>query len=221
MMFAIRAYSDRIAPFMIFVAMIALPRNARAADEAVQTWITGGGVAQIDDNDRIGIDVSYRLRPGNDQLLQRITLDHRIADGVQLGGGFAFVTSRVQKEMRFHQQLIVDLGLLQSRTRLEQRYIDSAAQPAWRLRERIQLDIPLEKQRKWFLLTSAEFFFELHRPSAVQDSELVTTRQLIGLRHVLTPRLGIQLSYMRQHSFPDDRPDEVVHVPWLAIAWRL
>jgi len=221
MMFAIRAYSDRIAPFMIFVTMIALPRNARAADEAVQTWITGGGVAQIDDNDRIGIDVSYRLRPGNDQLLQRITLDHRIADGVQLGGGFAFVTSRVQKEMRFHQQLIVDLGVLQSRTRLEQRYIDSAARPAWRLRERIQLDIPLEKQRKWFLMTSAEFFFELHKPSAVQDSELVTTRQLIGLRHVLTPQLGIQLSYMRQHSFPDDRPNEVVHVPWLAIAWRL
>jgi hypothetical protein len=38
---------------------------------------------------------------------------------------------------------------------------------------------------------------------------------------VLTPRLGMQLSYMRQHSFPDNRPDEVVHVPWLAIAWRL
>jgi len=206
---------------MLTLALLAFPCSVQAARDEGQTWLSTGVVAQIDDNDRVSIEMNYRLRPGNDQLLQRLTIDHRVADGVHLGGGFAFATSRPQKEMRFHQQLVVDLGVLQSRTRLEQRYIDSAARPAWRLRERIQLDIPLERERNWLLVTSAEFFFELHRPSAVKDSELVTTRQLIGLRHVLTPRLGIQLSYMRQHSFPDDRPDEVVHVPWLAIAWRL
>lgn len=217
---AMRPYAY-IPPRMLTLALLAFPCSVQAARDEGQTWLSTGVVAQIDDNDRVSIEMNYRLRPGNDQLLQRLTIDHRVADGVHLGGGFAFATSRPQKEMRFHQQLVVDLGVLQSRTRLEQRYIDSAARPAWRLRERIQLDIPLERERNWLLVTSAEFFFELHRPSAVKDSELVTTRQLIGLRHVLTPRLGIQLSYMRQHSFPDDRPDEVVHVPWLAIAWRL
>jgi len=217
---AMRPYAY-IPPRMLTLALLAFPCSVQAARDEGQTWLSTGVVAQIDDNDRVSIEMNYRLRPGNDQLLQRLTIDHRVADGVHLGGGFAFATSRPQKEMRFHQQLVVDLGVLQSRTRLEQRYIDSAARPAWRLRERIQLDIPLERERNWLLVTSAEFFFELHRPSAVKDSELVTTRQLIGLRHVLTPRLGIQFSYMRQHSSPDDRPDEVVHVPWLAIAWRL
>ena len=63
---------------------------------------------------------------------------------MQIGGGFAYLKSEVDEELRFHQQLTASHGILQSRTRLEQRFFDNADEPIWRLRERIQATVPLD-----------------------------------------------------------------------------
>ena len=197
------------------------PAPAGAATHEVQAWFNESAVAKADDNDTITVDLSQRLRDGGDQFLQRITLDHRVARWAQLGGGFAYIDSPSQKEIRFHQQLTLNKGVWQSRTRVEQRYIDSSSDPSWRLRERIQASIPLEKTRTWGVVASAEFFFNLYRPKAVEDTELVSMRQLIGLHYSVSKKLDAQAGYMRQQTFKDDAPDQVAHIPWITLSWKL
>lgn len=216
MIFAICPY--RIAITLFSLLLIA---PAHAATSEAQGWINESVVAKVDNNDSVTIDASQRLRPEGNQFLQRITLDHQIVKGVQLGGGFAYVDSDSQKEMRFHQQLTLSHGILQSRTRIEQRFIDSSSDPSWRLRERVQATLPLDKVHRWSLVGSAEFFFDLHKPKAVEDTELISSRLLIGMHYALTKKLDAQLGYTFQQTFHDDKPDDIAHIPWLTLTYKL
>lgn len=216
MIFARHPY--RLAIMALSLASVS---PALAATSETQGWINESAVAKVDDNDSVTIDLSQRLRPEGDQFLHRITLDHAIARGIQLGGGFAYIDSDSQKEMRFHQQLTLSHGILQSRTRVEQRFIDSSSDPSWRLRERVQATLPLDKAHGWSLVGSAEFFFDLHKPKAVEDTELVSSRLLIGVHYALAKNLDAQVGYTLQQTFHDDKPDEMAHIPWITLNWKI
>lgn len=203
------------------VVAIGLASPALAATSETQGWINESIAARIDDNDSLTIDFSQRLRSGGDQFLQRITLDHRVAPGVQLGGGFAYVDSDSQKEMRFHQQMTLSSGIWQSRTRLEQRLIDSSSDPSWRLRERIQATVPLEKRHAWALVASSEFFMDLHKPRAVEDTELVSLRLLAAVHYTVSTSLSAQIGYTYQRTFHDSQPDAIAHIPAITLNWKI
>ena len=167
--------------FSILLAAMTLPMIAAPAHAAEDTqfWVSEALTFKADDNDSITLDFSQRARSdadsGGEQSLNRITWDHRIADGVQIGGGFAYLKSEVDQELRFHQQLTASHGILQSRTRLEQRFFDNADEPSWRLRERIQATVPLDADKKWALVGGTELFFQLNRAKASDKTGLAAS----------------------------------------------
>nr|WP_253343826.1 DUF2490 domain-containing protein [Sphingobium sp. OAS761] len=215
----------RILALLCCVSMLALPPAAHAATEDVQAWLSESISIKASDTDTVTIDASQRARSdtssGGEQFLQRVTWDHEIVPKVQIGGGFAYVKSEADQEMRFHQQLTVTHGPLQSRTRLEQRFFDYADNAVWRLRERVQLTIPLNGARTWSAVGAGEAFFNLNRARPGDRTGLATFRLQAGLRRRLSKTLDAQLLYMRQQNIRDGRPDTVNHLPWLSFNWRL
>ena len=213
--------------FSILLAAMTLPMIAAPAHAAEDTqfWVSEALTFKADDNDSITLDFSQRARSdadsGGEQSLNRITWDHRIADGVQIGGGFAYLKSEVDQELRFHQQLTASHGILQSRTRLEQRFFDNADEPSWRLRERIQATVPLDADKKWALVGASEIFFHLNRAKPGDRTGLAVMRLQGGIRRSLSKSVDIQLLYMRQQTFRDNEPDTFNNVPWLSFNWRI
>ena len=197
---------------------------AVAATSETQGWATQSLIAQASDADTIQVDASQRFRrtsSSGDQQTVRILLDHRIATGVLVGGGVGFFRSEPEQEMRLFQQVTLSKGIWLGRTRIEQRFFDTADRASWRLRQRVQAAIPLDAAKKWTLIAATELMFHLNRARPSDKTGLAVIRHQIGLRHPINRALDVQLLYMRQQNFRDDRPDAVAHIPWLTLSWKI
>ncbi|QGP78902.1 DUF2490 domain-containing protein [Sphingobium sp. CAP-1] len=214
-----------LRPYAIMLLTMVTPATAMATDSESQAWLTEQVSIRIDEANILTVDSSQRLRSdgksGGEQFLARIGLDHAIAPHLQLGGGMAYLTSEVDQELRLYQQAIVTSGVWLSRTRLEQRFFSTADDPSWRLRQRMQANVPVDGRKQWTIVAATEFFFHLNRVRPSDKSGLAMMRNQIGLRHPIAKALDAQLLYMRQQNFRDGRPDIVSHIPWLTLSWRL
>ena len=197
---------------------------AAAATEESQAWITESLVVTATPADTITLDLSQRFRrdsSNGEQQTARILIDHRIARGVQIGGGIAFFHSEPEQELRLFQQATFTRGIFLARTRMEQRFFDTADRPSWRLRQRVQASIPLGSSKAPTLIAATEFFFHLNRAKPSDKTGLAVMRQQVGLRQPLGRSLDAQLLYMRQQTFRDNAPDAVAHIPWLTLSWKI
>lgn len=198
---------------------------AGAATEETQAWITEQAILHAGDENIVTIDSSQRIRSdarsGGEQFLARIAIDHKITPALQLGGGIAYLRSEVDQEMRLFQQATLTSGIWTSRTRIEQRFFDNANDASWRLRQRVQAAVPIDRAKRWTVIAATEIFFHLNRARPGDQNGLATMRNQIGLRHPIARTVDAQLLYMRQQNFRDGRPDMVAHIPWLTLSWRL
>lgn len=210
---------------ILAVPTLAAPVSAQAATQDSQLWLGEMVTMKASDADLVTIDTGQRARSdtqsGGEQFLARIAIDHRLAPAVQVGGGFAYFKSEADKELRLFQQLTLTKGILQSRTRMEQRFFDTVDAPVWRLRQRLQASVPIDKAKQWTVVAATEIFFHLNRGRPSDKTGLATMRHQIGLRHPIGKGVDAQLLYMRQQNFRDGRPDVVSHVPWLTLSWRI
>jgi hypothetical protein len=204
---------------------IAIASPAFAATEESQLWMTEMATIRASKADLVTIDSSQRARSdagsGGEQFLARIAIDHRMTSLVQVGGGIAYLKSEVDQELRLFQQVTLGKGMWLARTRMEQRFFDNADTPSWRLRQRVQASVPLDKAKQWTAIVATELFFHLNRARASDKTGLAVMRHQIGLRHPINDHIDAQLLYMRQQSFRDGRPDVVAHIPWLTLSVRM
>lgn len=218
-----RSPRARLLPGLCLLLPLAAP--ARAATQESQFWASEVATFRATAADTITIDSSQRARSdgssGGEQFVARIGLDHAVAPHVQLGGGIAYLESESDKELRLFQQAILAKGIWLSRTRIEQRFFSTAHEASWRLRQRVQAAVPIDRGKRWTVIAATEFFFHLNRARPGDRTGLATMRQQIGLRHPVARALDAQLLYMRQQNFRDGRPDVVSHIPWLTLSWRL
>ncbi|HUD93401.1 MAG TPA: DUF2490 domain-containing protein [Sphingobium sp.] len=196
-----------------------------AATEESQAWMTEHVTIRAGQDNIVSIDSSQRARSdgksGGEQFLARIGIDHRLTPAVQLGGGVAYLKSEIDQEMRLYQQLTLAKGIWLSRTRIEQRFFDNADEASWRLRQRVQASLPIDRAKRWTLVAAGELFFHLNRARPSDKTGLAVMRHQIGVRHPIARAVDAQLLYMRQQNFRDGRPDVVSHIPWLTLSWRL
>ncbi|MCB4859214.1 DUF2490 domain-containing protein [Sphingobium sp. PNB] len=214
-----RHISDALIPVGLLAASPAL-----AASQENQLWTTESLVVQASDADLVSLDLSQRFRQASSnggQQTVRVLIDHRVARAVQIGGGLAFFRSEPEQEMRLFQQVTLTKGIWMSRTRIEQRFFDTADSVSWRLRQRAQASVPLDAAKRWTLIAAAELMFHLNRARPGDKMGLAVMRNQIGLRHPIGRALDAQLLYMRQQTFRESRTDAVAHIPWLTLSWKI
>ena len=213
----------RLLPLAIFASLLASPAAASEADFNI--WL--GQFATINATDEIYVRVEAQERFTNDadrlgQLLLRSLVGYRLNKDVNIGAGYAYIlTDPVGpvelNEHRFYQELNVRLlstkgGVtLDSRTRLEQRTFEEREDTAWRLRNFVQLRVPLSAKNK--LVAYTEPFIDLNETS-VQRGGLSIWRNFIGISVPLVKGIEVVPGYLNQHVFRDgaDRSDHVANV---------
>jgi hypothetical protein len=198
---------------------------ASAAEDDANVWL--GQFATLNASDTVFVRLEAQERFTNDssrlgQLLLRSLVAYRISKAVNLGAGYAFVLTdpvgpAKLNEHRFYQELNIRLlategGVtLDSRTRLEQRTFEAREDTQWRLRQFVQLRVPINENNK--LVAYTEPFVDLDEGS-VQRGGLSVWRNFVGVAIPLTKGVEVVPGYLNQHVFRDgrDRSDHTANV---------
>lgn len=213
----------RILPFALATFAAAAP--AAAAEDDGNVWL--GQFATINATDTVYVRLEAQERFTNDadrlgQLLLRSLVGYRLSKDVNIGAGYAYVRTDpvgpvLLDEHRFYQEVNVRLlttasGVtLDSRTRLEQRTFEERDGTSWRLRQFVQLKVPVGGNTK--LVAYSEPFIDLNE-TQVQRGGLSIWRNFAGVSVPLGKNIEIVPGYLNQHVFRDgrDRSDHTANV---------
>lgn len=207
----------------LFAASVASP--AQATEDDFNVWL--GQFATINATDKAYVRIEAQERFTNDadrlgQLLLRSLVGYRIDKDVNVGAGYAYVRTdpvgpAQLNEHRFYQELNVRLlstegGVtLDSRTRLEQRTFEEREDTSWRLRNFVQLRVPVTQNNK--IVAYTEPFLDLNE-TGVQRGGLSIWRNFVGLSIPLAKNIEVVPGYLNQHVFREgeDRSDHTLNI---------
>lgn len=202
------------------LALISAAAPAVAAEEDGNLWL--GQFATISAGEKAYVRLEVQERFTNDadrlgQLLLRGLVAYRLSQRVNAGVGYAFVLTdpvgpASLNEHRFYQELNVRLidddGVtLDARTRLEQRSFEEQEALAWRLRQFVQLRVPVSKASKLVLYT--EPFVDLNQ-TGVQRGGLSIWRNFAGIAIPLGKGVEVVPGYLNQYVVRAG-PDRIDH----------
>lgn len=199
----------------------ALPTAVQASEEGAELWYNPSFAFGLDDNTTLEIETAQRIRSaskGPDTYFARLWLVQDLSSKLSISGGVERrLNDGAANETRLLQQLNAKSGILRGRLRLEQRFIDGAAQTAWRVRSRAGVNVPLNTEKTWRAIADAEGFFTLRATRAGGQTGLTGLRTQLGVAHEVSERIGLSLVYLRNQDIIDGRPDRIGHAPLFGI----
>lgn len=203
-------------------AAACLATTPAMANDDTQFWHYAFLTAPVGPAGRLTLETSPRAREGvtgDEQVLNRVNYDHQLDRTVTLGGGAAYVFAAGPDEIRPHQQLTLTVGPFQARTRAEQRFFDGADRMALRLRQRLQVTLPLARSTSVF--GSGEVLYNARTQTVGTAKGVDSWRARIGVQHSVSKRLELGAAYLLMLSPRGPREDQWSHVPQVSLTWRL
>lgn len=208
--------------FLGLVAGAAVATPAHAADDGFEFWLNPSVSTDFDDNTGVELETAQRFRSvadgRADTYFARLWLNQDLSDKLTLSGA---VEQRIndpgRDETRLMQQLSGKFGVIRTRLRLEQRFVDEADRMGLRLRPRLGVALPLGTSGRWTAKADAELFSTLRSTSVGGDDGLTGLRTHIGATRKVNDRLSVGVVYLRQHDIRSGRPDTVGHAQLVTI----
>ncbi|HEY0972968.1 MAG TPA: DUF2490 domain-containing protein [Solimonas sp.] len=214
------------AALALLATLVFSPNVARATDEAAEYWFNPSLSFDLDDDTGLELETAQRLRSDSDgrpdTYFARLWLNQDVADNVTLSGALERrINDGGSNETRLIQQLSTRHGVVRTRLRLEQRFVESADDAGLRIRPRIGLALPIADDKRLQFKTDAELFFTLRSISDSGDTGLTGLRTQIGFSYDINSRLSLSAAYLRQQDISDGGPDAVGHAPILGMELAL
>jgi hypothetical protein len=194
---------------------------ACATEEDTQFWTTFAVAAPVAPRLDTLIEISPRARSaevGEDQLVTRLFVDYRLTPRLTVGGGLGYVEAGDSREWRTHQQLLVNTGPLTFRTRLEERMFNGADRLELRLRQRVQLGVPLTERLS--VSGAAEMLALVQTRNSGEDARIESWRALFTLRQRITRQIEASAGYLLILAPREGGEDRLSHVPQIAFTLR-
>ena len=192
--------------------------TARAVDHDFQLWspvyLTYSYTDKIQGwyevQPRFGTNVSQV-----NQLLLRTAMGYRLDQYWSLWQGYAWTPSFVPRflsENRIYQQLLFlrefPTFKVMSRTRFEQRWIQTVPGTALRFRTLLRGRFPLDQERVWGIIVQDEIFFNFNSPTNGPEAGLDQNRFFLALNKRLNEHMHIDGGYQLQ-TINTDEPEFV------------
>ncbi len=200
----------------------AVPMAAQASDDGAELWLNPAVEFALDNQTAIELETAQRFRRSADgrpdTYFVRLWLAHDVGSGLTLSGAAERrVNDGGANETRFIQQLSGRHGIVRTRLRLEQRLVDGAAQTGLRVRPRLGVSVPLDRDKRWLAGADAELALTLRATSPTGATGLTGLRTQIGITHKISDNWSATANYLRQQDIRVGRADAVGHAPLIAI----
>ena len=208
------------------LVIVATPGAALAADDGFEFWLNPAVSVGLDDNTGIELETAQRFRDVDDGRVDtyfaRLWINQDLADNVTLSGAIERrVNDGGSDETRLIQQLSTSHGLLRTRLRLEQRFVENADRMGLRLRPRLGVKVPVGEEGRWAIRSDAELFFTLRSTRPGGDEGLTGLRTQLGVSYDVSDRLTLSAAYLRQQDIAEGSPDQLGHAPIIGIEFAL
>lgn len=206
------------------LGLLCMPSAALATDDDFEFWLNPSVGFDLDENTGMEFETAQRFRDaGNgrpDTYFFRLWVNQALSDSVTLAGA---VERRINDggsdETRVIQQLSTRHGIVRTRLRLEERFVDNADRMGLRLRPRLGIAVPIDEAGRWSFKSDAELFLTLRSNNAGGDTGLTGMRTQIGFGYDISDRVSLSAAYLRDQDFEDGGPDEVGHAPIVGIEY--
>lgn len=212
--------------FIIPASAIALAAAspAHASDEAFEFWLNPSVSTDLDADTSVELETAQRLRNSADGRVDtyyaRLWLQQDLSDSFTLGGALERrINDGGRDETRTMQQLSGKHGVLRTRLRLEQRFVDNANRMGLRLRPRLGVALPLDEEGRWQAEASAELGWTIRSTRAGGDEGITGLRTVVGVGYEVSDNFDVTLAYLRDQGFDPGGPDEVGHAPLIEIGY--
>ncbi|MBO6528286.1 DUF2490 domain-containing protein [Erythrobacter sp.] len=207
---------------LIALVAVSIPATAHATDDDFELWLNPSVSFDLDDDTGVEIETAQRLRNSEngreDTYFARLWLNQQLNDNVTIAGAFERrINDGGSDETRLIQQMTTRHGILRTRLRLEQRFVDDADRMGLRVRPRVGVAVPLDDEGRLTFDADAELFVTLRSNNEGGDDGLTGMRTQIGLSYELNDRLSLSAAYLRDQDFEDGQPDTVGHAPIIGI----
>ena len=143
-----------------------------------------------------------------DQLLVRPAFFYKLSERGSLWLGYVNAQTRTARSgtteehriwQRFSYTFKLGAVTLQSRTRLEQRALDTGDDIGHRLRQMVRITMPLEQAPKFSLVGSNEVFVNLNDTDWGMRSGFDQNRLFFGVGYSVNSKLRLEAGYLNQY----------------------
>lgn len=204
--------------------LLLTPTAALATDDDFEFWLNPSVGFDLDADTGMELETAQRFRDAGegrpDTYFFRLWVNQALSDSVTLAGA---VERRINDggsdETRVIQQLSTRHGIVRTRLRLEERFVDNADRMGLRLRPRLGVSVPLDDAGRWSFGANAELFFTLRSNNRGGDTGLTGMRTQIGFGYDISDNVSLSAAYLRDQDFEDNAPDEVGHAPIIGIEY--
>ncbi len=210
---------------LVAAALVAFPGAANASDEDFELWLNPSAEFALDEDTSFELETAQRFRAASrgrdDTYFVRAWLNQSLSDEFTLSGALETrANDGGRDELRLIQQLSGKYGIIRTRLRLEQRFVeDRGGRMGLRLRPRAGFAFPLSDDGKWGFGSDAELFWTLRGTSPGGDTGITGLRTQVALKYVLSENLELSATYLRQQDFADNAPDRIGHAPLIGISF--
>ena len=206
-----------IKAFLLFVALfwVSSATYANSTKHRKKLWNLNSisGPIKSDSNFLYYFEWQNRLRdvgPMFEEQIFRPFLGYQLNPSMSVWLGYAYFISISTSSKRRYENRITEQFIwkayehnhyqISSRTRLEQRHVNTSPNCAYRLRESVRIIFPRLKFLAVHPMIWNEVFLNLNRPGWLsQNRTLNQNRFFIGLRFIAGKHVHIELGYMNQY----------------------
>ena len=209
----------------LFALLAIAPGIAAQTQDDGALWAMWLGQGKLGDKDsgldrwRWWLDAQVRWRDNGqtyDAGIFRPGIGYAITDRVTAHFGYAFIESDPAGRDPFHENRLwqqlnwnvpVEGFTLQSRTRLEERFVEDQSDEGWRLRQFFKATVPVVEDKTTFVSAWDEMFWDLGDTDWGQRTGFRQNRAFLGLGQFLDEKksVSIEVGYLNQWI---DRPGE-------------
>ena len=209
----------RIIALTLVGSTISIAQPALATDDDLELWFGPYADISIDDNTTIAIQTAQRFRDADngraDTYYIRGWVHQKVAPNITIS---AAAEERINDgegdEVRFTQQIERKDGILRTRFRVEQRFIDgNNARLGLRARPRAGLRVPLGEASPFTASVDAELFWTLRSTSISGNTGITGAETRVGMEYDVSDNFSVGLKYLRAQNIRSGREDEVSHAP--------
>lgn len=202
-----------------FAAAAALlqPLAARAAEDDSEFWIQLAAQGEAWDGATLKLNVEQRRKSGDDEYIAAADFAVDTAENLALGGGLEVHDTGGFTEIRPYQQVLVEAGPFDFRTKFEQRFFESSDQMGLRIRQRARFTQPLGPKTRGRL--SAELLYQLRDRTEGGPKRIDQWRFAAGVEHRATQTLSVWGGYQLVIR-PRGANTRHTHVPQLYVTYR-
>jgi hypothetical protein len=197
-----------------FLLLLLVSSFAIAEDtiEDGRFWLTLSHDYHINDKWRLNLHLQPRWREEGrefDQMLYRPGIYYKISPKLSLGAGYAYVLTHLVNGGNTHEQRLWEDVIYQtnitdeikflSRSRLEQRHLESYADVAHRFRQMVRFSVPTGLLAGLSAVFYDEYFVNFNSTGWGAFRGFDQNRAFVGVNYQLNKQANVDVGYLNQY----------------------